>query len=435
MQLRDYQVEQNERVLGAYGEGARTVLSQLPTGSGKTATCAVAIKSAVAKGRRVIFAAHLDSLIEDTHRRLTGYGIPAGFVQAGRPSDPTAPVQVCSLQTLHARDYRPACDFFVLDECHRAMAGTVRRILASYPEAWILGLSATPVRGDDQPLGDEFQALIPGPQVRELQDKGHLCTVNVIAPPEPLEALICEPVDAYETHTPGTRAIVFCSSVDHAEWVAAGFNARGIPAASVTGETPRAEREGVRAALTDGTLKVLTSVNVFTEGWDCPAVETVILAREFSFVGPYLQGIGRGLRPSPATGKTHCTVLDLRGSSLTNGLPDEDRIWSLDGKPRRTEKLPSLRRCHKCQAIYRPTAKCPRCGAALGHSTILPRILTRAEKLALQEKKPQAERDAGYFHSLMNVAQRRMRMQPARARKWASDQFRRKFGRDYTGGK
>src|SRR5207237_1061352 len=146
--------------------------------------------------------------------------------------------------------------------------------------------------------------------------------------------------------------------------------------------------------------------------------------------GAYLQAIGRGLRPSTSTGKTRCTVLDLRGSVHLHGLPDEDRVWSLDGAAcRRTERLDALRRCSECLAIFRPAATCPRCGAPTGHAPVLPRVLSRAERLENITALPQHERDRRYIGQLERVARERLHLSDGAARRWAHNRFVQRFGR------
>lgn len=434
IRLRDYQVDQNARVDAAFAQGTRAVVSQMPTGAGKTATAAAGIAHEVNQGRRVLFLAHLDTLISDTRERLERYGIDAGYVQAGRPTNPTAPVQVASLQTLHARGERPEADLVILDECHRALGPTVRAILDAYPNARLLGLTATPCRSDDQPLGDVYQYMVLGPTVRELTRRGYLVPCELIAPERPTDALLTEPVVAYQRWVPGSRCLVFATNIEHAQWVAHSFNARGVPAEAITGETTREDRERLRVAIRSGDIRVLVSVRVFIEGWDEPSVQSIILARDYSHVGSFLQSIGRGLRPAP--GKERCTVVDLRGSVALLGLPDEDRVWSLDGKPRRTERLAALARCIHCAAIFRPASHCPRCGERVERGAAasrLPRVLTREEKAERWDEIPQQVRDERYFAKLVNVAATRMRRSPAGARTWARIQFAKRFGREYGG--
>lgn len=430
MKLRPYQ-EQAVADIRASLHGARSAVLQMPTGAGKTATVSEVLRRVVERKHRAVFLTHLTELVEDTHERLRIAGVHAGFIQAGRPTDPTAPVQVCSLQTLHSRGERPPADFIVLDECHRAMGPTVRSILEAYPNAWLLGLTATPQRADGQPLGDVFDRLVIGPSVRDLTRDGYLVPCDLLAPAEYQEdGLALDPVDAYERFAPGKRAIVFASNVAHAEDVTKRFADRGIPAELVVGDTPASVRRSVRQRMTDGDLRVLVGVGVFIEGFDLPAAEVIILARAFGVTGSFLQAIGRGLRPSPSTGKARCTVIDLRGAVNLHGLPDEDRVWSLDGEAvRRTETMAALRRCPECWAIARPSVSCPRCGASSKNTPKLPRNLNRAEVMQRVSDLSQTQRDERYLASLERMATSRMRMPEWRAREWASAQFAKRFGR------
>jgi superfamily II DNA or RNA helicase len=432
MKLHPFQIELVSGLRAVYASGIHRALLQLGTGGGKTATASDLLRMTVARGRRAIFLAHLDSLIEDTHARLTSAGVPAGFIQAGRPSDPTATVQVCSLATLHRRGEHPPAELVILDECHRAMAATVRPILEAYPSAHVLGLTATPQRGDGQPLGDVFERMVSGPSNRWLTDRGYLVPADVLAPADYAdEGLVLDPVAAYQRHTPGQRAIVFASTVAHAEDLAARFVLAGIAAEVITGETSREDRARIRDAVTSGAVRVLVNVNVAIEGFDLPALEVVILARAFTVTGAFLQAIGRGLRPSKVTGKTRCTVIDLRGAVNLHGLPDEDRAWSLDGTAvRRLETMTALRRCKECLAVFRPEAVCPRCGARAESVERVPRVLSRAERLVRISALPQAERDAKYLATLHRIARVRIRMPEHRAAEWALTKFKAKFGRE-----
>lgn len=426
--LRPYQAELVGKVRHAYRSGARSVLLQSGTGSGKTATAAELLRLATERRRRSLFLAHLDSLIEDTHERLTTAGIHAGFVQAGRASDPTAPVQVASLQTLHVRGERPPADFIIDDECHRAMGPTVRAILDAYPKAHLLGLTATPQRGDGQPLGDVFETMVCGPSNRELVEHGHLVPCDVLAPGGYREGLAADPVASYLRHTPGRRAIVFAADKAGAQATVDAFIAAGVPAALLVGEMPRDERRVLRERLRSGDLMVLVGVAVFIEGWDAPEVEVIILARAFVVVAAFLQAIGRGRRPAP--GKERCTVIDLRGAVFMHGLPDDDRVWSLTGKAvRRAETIVALARCGECLAVFRPTSACPRCGASTKKAAKMTRPATRDEKLQLVSDLSPGERDRRYLARLKGIASKRMRMPERRAEEWALRQFTQRFKR------
>ena len=313
------------------------------------------------------------------------------------------------------------------------MAPTVRAFLEAYPDARCLGATATPERPDRRPLGDLFEDMVCGPPVRWLMEHGFLVQCDVIAPPVPVEgALAADPVDTWSVHAEGRRAIVFARNVRHAEDVAERFQALGVSAECITGETSRTVRRGLRERLTTGTSRVLVSVAVFLEGFDAPCIECVILARPFGSCSAYLQAIGRGLRPCPATNKSRCIVLDLAGAVHLHGLPDDERIWSLDGEAvRRTGRaLEPIRRCRECFAMFRPASRCPRCGAEATAATTLPRILSRAERLELVSALPEVERDRRYLAKLEWVARSRMHLSPEAARRWAQRQFAKRRHRD-----
>lgn len=399
-----------------YAEGHRAALLQAATGFGKTRVAAEIMRSAAVRAP-VLFLAHLDALLDDTAERLRTNGLFIG---------PGTPVHVRSTQSLHRRQDLPPANLVILDEAHRAQGPTVRALIDAYPDAKILGLTATPQRGDGQPLGDVFTAMVSGPSTRWLTTNGFLVPVDVVAPPDVQEqGLIATPLDAYRRWTPEGRAIVFCQNVAHATETALTFK----DSACLTGDTPIAVRRSIRARLASGELKVLTSVYALNEGFDWPACDTVILARSFGVTGTFLQCVGRGMRSVP--GKRRCTVLDLKGSVYLHGLPDEERQWNLDGTAvRRTETLPALQTCKGCGAIFRPSTRCPRCGAACVAAARVPRVLNRAEKLARLEGMSPVERDRRYLERLETIATTRIRMPTHRARQWAIERFKATRGRD-----
>lgn len=430
--LRPDQANLLEGVRRAFQGGVRSVLMQAMTGFGKTTVVSQYAAELVAEGKRVLFVAHLDTILEDTIERLEACGIRVGTIWAGHHEDAEAPVQVASIQTLLARGVRPDVDVIIRDEAHRILSPAERRFFAGYQDVLLLGLTPAAQRGDGQPLGNQFQHLECGPQPRWMTERGLVVPCDVIAPMAFQEnALAMDPVAAYQQVTPGQRTIVFASNVAHAYDLTERFRAAGAATECVIGDTAREVRRAVRARMTAGELRVLVGVGVFVEGFDLPAIETVILARSFSVTVSYLQAIGRGLRTSPSTGKTRCTVIDLRGSVHLHGLPDEDRVWSLTGAAcRRTETLPALRRCPECLAIYRPQSRCPRCGAGSERAPELPRVLTRGERLENLSALPQHERDRRYIAQLERIARQRIRLSDPAAARWALRRFEKQFGRE-----
>jgi superfamily II DNA or RNA helicase len=173
-------------------------------------------------------------------------------------------------------------------------------------------------------------------------------------------------VQHYFKYAPGKRAIVFCVSVQHSRHVAAQFNSAGIAAVHVDGETDFEVRDRAIREFREGSIKILCNVELFGEGFDVPVLEAVILLRPTQSLGLYLQQVGRSLRP--CEGKTKAVILDHVGNCQRHGLPDEERVWSLEGhtaqKKSLADSLP-IRICPNCMAAQPATVKiCKYCGTA-----------------------------------------------------------------------
>lgn len=421
---RAYQGRMVAEVRAAWEDfGARTVLLQLPTGGGKTHTAASILREETGP---VVFAAHLDSLVGDTAARL---GVPCGIVAPWAKPEPQHRIQVCSLGTLHARGTRPPAGLVVLDECHRAQAPTVKGILEDYPEARILGLTATPQRGDGAPLGDIFEAMVQGPTVAELMADGYLCKYTLTCPARGRGDGAAELVSARGW----TRALYFAETREAGEAVAERLRAAGVEAAEMYGETPRAEREKLRAwfRAAGPQRRALVGVGVFVEGFDEPLADAVVLDATFGTVGRYLQAIGRGLRP--AEGKRGLLVLDVRGAVFLHGLPDEGRRWNLHGEAAtRTEPGMRIATCPSCFAVFRAgPERCVRCGAPIVLSRdTFQREPTRAEKLVEYAKIPVDIRRSRYHAAMVKVATGRLRLSADAAERWAAKKTTEKFAHE-----
>ena len=353
-------------IRAAMAGGARSVVAQAQTGFGKTAAISTVIQSAVAKGKSVVFAAHLDAILDDTAGRLRALDIRCGIIQADRRDgrDLDASVQVCSTGTLHARPtLRPLADLLIVDEAHRALSPSLRAIIGAYPDARIILMTATPQRGDGQAMGDVADALVLGPSSEELIAAGRLVRAVIHAPKAAQEgALGMAPLSAYERWCRGRPCIAFAVHAAHAKATAAALTAAGYPTSCVLDETNRKQRVAARAGLADGSLAAVVTVRALLEGFDAPNVSSIMLCQAFGTVSAYLQALGRGLRCYP--GKTDCVVVDLRGAWETHGLPEDRRTWTLEGSGCvEDDPLPRLRRCSQCQAVFITAVRCPRCGS------------------------------------------------------------------------
>lgn len=366
IELRDYQREAVLGVRRAMVEGGKRVVLVIPTGGGKTRIGAAIVERSLIKGRRVVWLAHRTELIEQTAKTLHEHGLPVGVVAASSawPIDASAPVQVCSVQTLLARDQRPPADLLVWDECHHASesAPTWAALLAAYPNIPTLGLTATPERGDGSGLGALFDRLVVGTTVRELTLQGHLVPCEVVRPPRLLKSgeLAQEPLDSYREHTPGQQGFLFATSVDEAKRYAEQFSAAGFRSVAIHADTPSAERAVSLELFKQGVIRMLCNVYVFTEGTDLPMAQVCILARGASTAGCYLQMVGRVLRPH--RGKSVATLHDLRGVSHVHLMPEDERAYSLVGKG---IAFAALAMCKVCKTPLGATGyPCATCGYA-----------------------------------------------------------------------
>lgn len=379
-ELREYQQRTVGLARAEYAAGRRAVVAQLPTGAGKTIVMSELARLGIAKGNRILIVVPLLELLEQTVSKLNDAGITdIRIIQADNDlGNPDASVVVASIQTLTTKRWMEnpiQADLVIVDECHHGKARTHEQFLKLYAGAKLLGLTATVQRGDGQGLGDIFGALVVGATVKELQDLGHLVPCKVYAPSKILGSreLAQDPVDAYEQRTPGKKAIVFCSTVEHARKTAESFQQRGHRAKWVSGDSP--DRTEIVQQFKRRDFDVLVNVSLFVEGFDDPETEVAILARRFTHVGSYLQALGRILRPFP--GKTSATAIDLCGSALVHGTPDLERSYSLDGKGISTERQP-IRQCQECGGVFVSASaqSCPFCEFKLP-------ALTRAQAKAL----------------------------------------------------
>lgn len=355
--LRPYQLQAVEDIRDCYRKGARRVLLQSPTGSGKTITFAFIGEQTTRRGKRVLYLAHRAEIVDQIGEALDRFGIPHGFIRAGE-DETDAIAQVASVATLVRRleQDRPPFDLIVIDEAHHAVASTWRQILEAYPDVPILGVTATPERLDGKGLADIFDALVLGPSVKTLTEKGYLKRTVVYAPPTRLDlskikvkagdynpkqlaelmmsgTLMGDAVDHYKRLCPGTPAICFCVTIEHSKLMVERFLEAGVRAAHVDGTTPSEERKDLIAALGKGEIDVLCNCALISEGVDVPIVGAVILLRPTKSLAMFLQQVGRALRP--VEGQDAAIVLDHAGNTLTHGLPDEERVWSLDSKKRK----------------------------------------------------------------------------------------------------
>jgi superfamily II DNA or RNA helicase len=396
-ELRPYQLDAIAKVEAEVAAGRRRVLLSAPTGSGKTVIAAAVMADAAARGERVLFLAHRRELITQASRKLHDAGVDHGVLLPDVRARPGERVQVASIATLHARAIRsrsielPQADLVVVDEAHHARARTYRRLIDAYPGAVILGMTATPCRGDGRGLGNVFDALVESATVAELQKADYLVGARIYAPSQPdlagirvergdyIESQLAERVDTaalvgdviehWLKLADRRRTVVFATGVAHSVHLRDEFRRAGVMAEHLDGRTPPDERDAILARLDRGEAEVVCNAMVLTEGWDQPAVGCLVLARPTKSLGLYRQMVGRVLRPLP--GKTEALILDHAGAVFQHGFPDDPIQWTLS-EDRRADnpahrargeyRAPQLATCPECKAVKFEGRPCPVCG-------------------------------------------------------------------------
>lgn len=371
----------------------RSVLLTSPTGSGKTALTVFMMGEAAGRGKRAWFIVHQKELLQQTSGALWHQKLEHGVVAAGRVLS-TLRVQVCSVQSLINRLGKlEGPDLIIIDEAHRSAAASYQLILEAYPNAVVVGLTATPQRTDGKGLDNLFSEIVSGPTIRQLIDAGFLCDYEVYAPKlnfdlsdvkiqmgdykkDQLEHAIDKPmitgdaVNHYKKLANGKRCVVMCVSINHAEHVKQQYLEQGVPAANIDGKMASAARAQVIEDFKSGKVLVLCNVQLLIEGVDIPNIEVVQWLRPTQSLIVFMQGNGRGLRP--CDGKEKLIILDHVGNVERHGLPCEDREWTLEGKKKgkraKQDDEPDVKIqiCHSCYQAFKPGHEnCPNCGAPL----------------------------------------------------------------------
>jgi len=395
--LRPYQLDAIERTRAEIRSGRKRVVIVAPCGAGKTSIACSIIESAVAKGNRAIFVAHRKELVGQASARLDSIGIDHGIIMADHERyNPECQVQVASVQTLIRRDH-PQAQLVVFDEAHLSISKSWLAIVESYKDAVILGLTATPYRGDGKGLHHIFDGMVVVAQPRELVPD-YLMDPRIFAPDKPdlrkirtvrgdydetqlagvmmAAQLVGNAVDQWVKIASGVRTLVFAVNVAHSLALCDRFRTAGVAAEHIDATTPAAEREATLTRLRSGETRVVCNVGILTTGYDLPELGCVSLARPTQSLVLALQMIGRVLRPS--AGKSAPIILDHGGVVHKHGHPLDERDFTLDDLPRvergtGERKTSTVKICDECQAVAPSSAvECPECGVVFAIKTPMP---------------------------------------------------------------
>ena len=354
IKLFDYQEDMKERIEKAL-RLHRSVMAQMPTGTGKTYLLTAVIDSFVSNNpmEKVWIVAHrreLVSQIDETVRKFH-------FYSASNTSTLLSSVKAMSIQWLmrHYDEIEEEPGMIVIDEAHHALAKTYKEMWERFPNAKFLGLTATPCRLNGKGFTDLFDILVQSWSVPEFISKGRLATYDFVSIKSDgvtqrlIDSLQKRGADgdyqnkemdmllnkkpsierlyqSLEEFGKDRKGIVYAININHAQKVTKLYQEHGVKAIAIDSKTPATERQQDIEAFKKGDIQVLVNVDIFSEGFDCPDVEFVQLARPTLSLAKYLQMVGRGLRV--AKGKKNCVIIDNVGLYRVFGLPSQVWNWN-----------------------------------------------------------------------------------------------------------
>jgi len=409
MDLRPYQQALINAIYHAWDNGAQNVIAQLSTGGGKT----VILSNIIANNKGPAIAiAHRIELVSQISLTLARYGISHRVI-AQRSAikeitslhltelnrnfiNPNAQVIVAGVDTLirlpENTPWFKTITLVVQDEGHHPLKENKwGKVAEFFPTAKGLYPTATPTRADGKGLGRHTDgiadAIVIGPEMRDLIKMGYLTEYRIFAPPSalnlnevPLSAngdfnpvklrevvhkghITGDIVKHYLKLASNKLGVTFAVDIAAATEIAAAYREAGVPAEVISSKTPDLLRNNIMRQFRNREILQIVNVDLLGEGVDVPAIEVVSMARPTHSYGLYSQQFGRALRPMP--NKTHAIIIDHVENVIRHGLPDAQRIWTLDRREKRTKKSGEilLKTCIKCLAVYeRFYRECPHCG-------------------------------------------------------------------------
>lgn len=344
--LRDYQIDICSRVSEAF-EHHRSVMVQMPTGTGKTVVLAELVKRLKMKneGLKILIVAHRRELVGQIKATIK------------RMKMDSRNITVETIQTISRRidalDFIPS--LVVIDEAHHALAKTYKMMWDAWPDARFLGLTATPCRLNGKGFTDLFDVLVQSWDIPTFIKEKWLSTYDFVSIKSDgvtqrlIDSLQKRGADgdyqnkemdmllnkrpsierlyqSFEEYGKDRKGIVYAINISHAKKIMELYQEHGIKAVAIDSKTPAAERQADIEAFKNGDIQVLVNVDIFSEGFDCPDVEFVQLARPTLSLAKYLQMVGRGLRV--AKGKKNCVIIDNVGLYRVFGLPSQVWNWN-----------------------------------------------------------------------------------------------------------
>lgn len=370
----------------SFSKGHKRIILQLPTGGGKSVIAGHITHKTVNNNKRVLVVTHREEIAKQFLKHFYNFGIIAGQVMSKKPMMPNYPVQVSMVGTLVNRIHKlHKPDLILIDESHHSTSPTWAKIMDYFKEVPVIGLTATPQRLDGKGLNSAgFTDMVLGPSIKWLVKNGYLSYPIMYKHPNEITqefkvkngdydtkeqevvfskgTVLGDVLEHYKKHLDGLPTVAFCPTVEHSKLTAEMFNQAGYVAKAVYGNMDDKERDKAISGLADGSVQIVTSCDVISEGMDVPGIVGAILLRRTMSLSLFLQQTGRALRLAP--GKKAAIILDHAGNYKLHGSVLDDRIWSLGGQKKKDKKLtPKMTECPECYALFSGiVSKCLACG-------------------------------------------------------------------------
>lgn len=380
MILRPYQTEQKAQIKSLFQQGVKKVLLCSPTGSGKTVTFVDIMIDSVRKGRTSMIVVNRKELLDQAYEKCVAYGLlPTKIIPSYKGERNNC--YIASIDTLRNRA-KPPVDLVIIDECH---FGRFVQVHAWYPDAYIIGATATPISSRRHVLSDYYHAMVDVVGIPELIEQGFLLPCTTIGVQMDLSEIKIKAgdfderemfdafnktklydgvIENYHKFSAGQKALVFNCNIKHSRVMADIFKANGIESYSVDSKTPKEERGELLQAFRDGEFGVLNNCSILTTGYDDPSIGNIIINRATLLESLFLQMCGRGSRPFNYLDIFN--VIDQGANWARFGCWDYPRTFTLElKKNKRSDKLgvAPCKDCPQCQRILFNSVKvCDGCG-------------------------------------------------------------------------
>lgn len=380
-ELREYQKDTIRELRSGFKKGQKRQVLCLPTGAGKTVVFSTMIANALKKGTKVLTVTDRVELFDQTFKAIENTGaIRPELIAAGaRNIDEKHQLHVAMVETLSRRikklpDLKP--DMIVIDEAHK---GNFTKIIEAYPDAFVIGATATPV---GKHFFKYYSNIVHPVDIPELVAEGYLSPCHAFQMQDDFSDLETRRgeftessmlmhydkpklyggvVDQYLKRANGKKTLVFNCNIEHAEKMNAEFLSRGVRSEVITSKTNKHDRQRILQAFSDGLIPVLNNCGILTTGYDEPSIECIIVNRATQSLPLWLQMCGRGSRIYP--NKDRFTLLDFGGNHDRHGLWSEKRTWRLDPPKKKKDGVAPVKTCEGCEAMIATSVRvCPYCG-------------------------------------------------------------------------